>query len=52
MLDESIYHVRGHGIGSVLSFFFLFLMEILLAHNLDPDQTPQHVASDFQVRMG
>ena len=45
MLDESTCHLRG--VGSVLSLLFviLFLIEILLANNVDPDQTPHYVAS-------
>ena len=47
MLDESICQFRG--VGAILSLFFLFLMEILLANNTDPDQTPHYVASDLRL---
>ena len=64
MLDKSICHIRG-----VRSFFFsllfYFLIKILLASNVGPDQMPHYVASDlglhcllmsnfsgFQVRVG
>ena len=44
MLDESIRHSRG--VESILSFFSIFV-KILLANNVDPDQTPRYVASDL-----
>ena len=43
ILDKSICHFRG--VRSVLSFSFYFLLKILLANNVDPDWTPQYVAS-------
>ena len=45
MLDESICHFRG--VRSILTLLFYFLWKILLANNVDPDQTPQDVASDL-----
>ena len=44
-LDKSICHFRG--VGSIFVAFLLFSMEILLANNVDPDQTPHYVASDL-----
>ena len=44
MLDESNSHFRG--VGSVSSPCLL-LMEIMLANNVDPDQTPHCMASDL-----
>ena len=38
MLDESICHFRG--VGPILSLLFYFWWKILLANNVDPDQTP------------
>ena len=35
------------GVGSILSLLFNFLWKIQLANNVDPDQTPQYVASDL-----
>ena len=62
MLIESICTFRH--VESILSLKFYFRWEILLANNVDPDQTPHDVASDlglqclpmtlflgFQVRM-
>ena len=43
VLDESICHFRD--VWSTLSL--LFLMEILSANNVDPDQMPHHLASDL-----
>ena len=37
-LDESICHFMGFG--SVFVAFIIFLMVILLPHDVDPDQTP------------
>ena len=34
------------GESDLFCHFILFLMEILLANNVDPDQTPHFVASD------
>ena len=49
MLEKSIYHFRG--VGSNLSLLFnFFLMEILLANNIDPDQMPHYVGSDLCLR--
>ena len=45
MSDESICYIRG--VRSILSLLFFFLMEILLANNVGPDQTPHYVASDW-----
>ena len=63
MLDESSCHFRS--IRSILSLSFYFGRKILLANNVDPDQTPYYVAYDlglhclpmtfftgFQVGMG
>ena len=62
MLDKLFYYLRG--VWSALSLLFYFLLKILLANNVDPDQTPHKVAFDlglqclpmtlygFQVRMG
>ena len=48
MLDESICHFRS--VGFILSLkTTLFLMEILFANNVDPDQTPHYVASDLSL---
>ena len=44
MLDESICHLRG--VESILSLLFFFFYRKLLAHNVDPDQTPHDVAFD------
>ena len=41
----SICHLRG--VGSILSLLFYFLMGILLATTVDPDETPYNVASDL-----
>ena len=46
MLDESICHFRSAGY-IFPRLFFLFLMEILLANTVDPDQTPHPVASEL-----
>ena len=35
------------GMLGLLCHFTLFLMESLLANNVDPDQTPHYVASDL-----
>ena len=43
MLDKSICHSRV--VGSILSLSFYFWWKILLANNIDPDQTPHYVAS-------
>ena len=45
VLDECICHFRG--VWSFLSLLFYFLWKILLVSNVDPDQTPHHVASDL-----
>ena len=45
MLDKPICHFRG--IRSTLLLLFYFLMEILLADNVNPDQMPHYVASDL-----
>ena len=45
MLDESLCLFRG--IMSILSLLFYFWWKILLANNVDPDQTPHYVASDL-----
>ena len=45
MLDESICHFRG--VRSILSPLFYFLIKIMLANNVDPDQIPYYVASDL-----
>ena len=58
MLDDPICRFRD--VGSILSLLFYFLWKILLANNVDPDQTPRYVASDqglycllmTHVRMG
>ena len=34
-------------LGLFSRFLFYFLMEILLANNVDPDQMPHYVASDL-----
>ena len=47
MFDESICHFRG--VTSILSLSLYFLCEILLANNVDPDQMPDHVASELGV---
>ena len=44
MLDESICHFRG--VGTYVAFI-LFLLEVLLANSVDPDQMPHYVASDL-----
>ena len=46
-LDESILQFRD--VGSSLSLLFYFWWKILLANNVDPDQTPHHVASDLSL---
>ena len=43
MLDKSIFHVRGGG--STLSLLFYIWWKILLANQVDPDQTPHAVWS-------
>ena len=45
MLDESICHFRV--VGSVVWLLFYFLRKVLLANNVDPDQTPHYVAFDL-----
>ena len=45
MLDKSICHFRG--VWSTLSLFFYFRWKILIANNVDPDQTPHYVVSDL-----
>ena len=45
MLDESVCHFRG--VGSILLLLFYFGWKILLANNVDPDQTPYYVVSDL-----
>ena len=47
ILDESIFHFRD--VGSISSLLFYFLWKILLANNVDPDQTPHYVASDLDL---
>ena len=47
MLDESIRHFRG--VGSTLSILFYFCWKILLANNVDSDQTPHYVAFDLSL---
>ena len=47
MLDKSICHVRG--VGTILRLLFYFLWKTLSANNVDPDQTPHHVASDLDL---
>ena len=42
MSDEHICHFRR-----MSGLFFLFSCKILLANNVDPDQTPHHVESDL-----
>ena len=44
ILNEPIYHFRR--VRSILSPVFCFECKILLANNVDPDQTPHNVASD------
>ena len=44
MLGKLFCHFRG--VGFTLSLLFDFGWKILLANNVDPDQTP-HVASDL-----
>ena len=39
MLDKSVCHFRG--VGSVLSLLFYVCWKILLANNVDPDQTSE-----------
>ena len=43
MLDESIYHFGG--VQSILSLLFYFWCKIVLAINVDTDQTPHYVVS-------
>ena len=45
MLDKSVCHFRG--VGSVLSLLFYVCWKILLANNVDPDQTSHYVESDL-----
>ena len=45
MLDESTCQFRT--VGSILSILFFFLWKILVANNVDPNQTPHDVASDL-----
>ena len=45
MLDESTCQFRN--VGSILSILFFFLWKILVANNVDPNQTPHDVASDL-----
>ena len=45
MLDDSICHFRGSDL--FCRFYSIFLWKILLANNVDPDQTPHYVASDL-----
>ena len=47
MLDESICHFRH--VKSLLSLLY-FLLKILLAKNVDPDQTTHYVASDLGLQ--
>ena len=47
MLYESICHCRGAG--SIVWLLFYFLWKILLANNVDPDQTPHYVAPDLSL---
>ena len=47
MLDESICRFREFRVYFVA--FILFLMEILLANNIDPGQIPDHVVSDLDL---
>ena len=44
MLAESICYFRV--VGTFVAFI-LFLMEVLLANSVDPDQMPHYVASDL-----
>ena len=44
MLHESICHFRG--VRSIFLLLFNFSMEIIIGNNVDPDQTPHHVAPD------
>ena len=46
MLDESICHCR-YECQVYFVTFILFLIKILLANTVDPDQTPHYVASDL-----
>ena len=48
LLDESICHFRG--VESILSLLCFFLWKILLANNVNPDQTPLNVASDLGLQ--
>ena len=41
IMGKSICHFRG--VGSVICFYSRFLWKILLANNVDPDQTPHYV---------
>ena len=43
MLNESVCHFRD--VGSIVSLLFYFLWKILLANNVDRDQTPHVVVS-------
>ena len=45
MLDKSICYFRA--VGSILSLLFCFGWKILLANNVDHDQTQHYVASDL-----
>ena len=45
MLDRSICHFRGAMF--VLSLLFYFLLKVVLANTVDPDQTSRYVASDL-----
>ena len=45
MLDESVCHFKG--VGSTLSLLFYFRWKILLANSVDPEQTPNYVASNL-----
>ena len=45
MLDKSVCRFRG--VRSILSLLFYFRWKILLANNVDPDQTSHYVASDI-----
>ena len=47
MLNESICHLRGERL--ILSLLFYFLLKILYANNVDPDQMPHYVASDLDL---
>ena len=49
MYDEASCHFWG--VASILSLlFYFFCRKILLANTVDPDQTPQYVASDLGLK--